>query len=752
MKQTPILAVQKPKLVYLMVSALFAMPAIAADSHSSVLPEVAVVGGKVNKEATSYVATRTHGATKTDTPIGQTAQSISVVDRKELDDRNAQNLNDALGYTAGVRMEILGMDSRAESYSIRGFSGGLNTSDDGASTLFLDGLKVQAGGQWNRPSFDVFGLERVEVMKGPSAAIYGQIAPGGIINLVSKRPNATHVNEVRLQGGSFDQYKAAFDLGGSLADDQSVLFRLVGSFSDGNSQLKHTELERTFFAPSLLWQISDKTSLTLLAQYQRDKGGSTFQFLPYYGTYKPSSNGQRMKVNTFIGEPDFNTWDREQSAVGWAFEHRFNDTWQFRQNLRYTSLDYIYEGMVSRANGLSGIANPRTGTRGTGKSESVTVDNQLQADFKTGDVGHTVLLGLDAQKVDWNNTRVNQNNLPGVSMFNPVYTGFNGNFGSTATTTPYDSTQRQTGFYAQEQLSWNNWHLSLGGRYDRFDNHLTNAAATRPVAAHFDFNDHSFTWRTGLLYQFQNGIAPYFSYSTSFEPGSMTAITLSDSRKPVKGDQYEAGVKWAPEGGNTLLTASVYEITQENRFVNEPNAAGCTALTGAATGCSRQVGEAKIRGVEVEGKTKIGEHWNLIGSYTYMDSEITKTELATERGNALSQVPKHMSSLWASYLFTNGYLDGISVGAGVRYTGGSYGSVSPAAGAPVDNPLLYTDSYTTYDAAVRYNLKSLGYSGAEFALNANNLTDRLYVTSCSGMTACFYGMGRNVTATLKYNW
>ncbi|MCB5190030.1 TonB-dependent siderophore receptor [Methylobacillus arboreus] len=747
MKQLSISELYSPKLVYAVVSALFAMPVMAADESGSVLPEVAVVGAKTDDETSSYVAKKTKSATKTDTSILETPQSISVIDRKELDDRNAQNLNDALGYTAGVRTEGLGMDSRAESYSIRGFKGGLDT-DDGTSNLFLDGLRVQGGGQWNRASFDTYGLERVEVLKGPSAAIYGQIVPGGLINLVTKRPTLNQVNEVRLQGGSFDQYKAAFDIGGSLADDNSVLFRLVGSFNDGNSQVDHTDLQRTYFAPSLLWQISENTSLTLLAQYQRDKGGSTFQFLPYFGTVKASPAGGRLDIDTFLGEPGWNLFDREQSLVGWSFEHRFNDIWQFRQNARYTNIENDIRGVVGgidNGSAPSGIFSRRA-VLGHGQSEGVAIDNQLQADFSTGEIKHTVLLGLDAQRINWQNNRYGAT-ASSISLFNPVYTGIgNPTFNLQS---DYDADQKQTGAYLQEQLAWNNWRFSLGGRYDRFDNSLLNKANNR----HNDFEDHAFTWRTGAVYLFDNGFAPFVSYSTSFDPGPLTTVTWQDvSLKPIKGKQYEAGVKYQPPGSNSLVSVSVYELTQENRVVTDSTPGHvCVNPNGAAT-CSTQVGEAKIKGLEVEGKAALTEQLSLLGSYTYMDSEITKSNNALEQGNQLINIPRHMSSLWANYAFTTGNLDGLSVGLGVRYVGGSYGLTAPTATAAVGNEKLYVDSYTLFDAAVRYDLKSVGWSGAEVAVNATNLTDREYVATCSGIGACFYGMGRVVNATLKYNW
>ncbi|WP_159105166.1 TonB-dependent siderophore receptor [Methylobacillus glycogenes] len=737
MKQSSL--VMRPKLVCMLVAAMFAMPASADDA---VLPEVSVKSSKQQDEYSSYAVKNSKGATKTDTALVETPQSISVIDRKELEDRNPQTLNEAIAYTAGVRSEVGGMDSRADSYSIRGIKGGME-ADAGISNLFQDGLKLPAGGMWNRATFDNFGLERVEVLKGPSAAVYGQITPGGMINLVSKRPTAHQINEVRIQGGSFDQYKAAFDIGGSLADDQSVLFRLVGSYNDGGSQIKHNDLERTYFAPSLLWQISDNTSLTLLAQYQRDKGGATFQFLPYYGTVAfNTAIGGRLDRDTFYGDKDWNTYDREQSSVGWEFDHRFNDTWKFHQNLRYVSIENTYKSVIGGQYSVNQAVFPRRSTMGVGEAEGVSVDNQLQADFATGDLKHTVLLGLDAQRFNWQNTRSN-GTATSLSLLNPVYTSA----GTYAMTDAWrqDADQKQTGAYVQEQAALGQWRFSLGGRYDYFDNMLANGLNNRREG----FNDHAFTWRTGAVYLFENGLAPYISYSTSFDPGLMgVGMANNATVKPVQGKQYEAGIKYQPPGSKSMISAAVYELKQDNRMVTS-GTNNCPQTVSNNT-CYTQV-DARTRGVELEAKTQITDQLSLLASYTYMDSEITNSSSTTEiQGSAVPQVSKHMSSLWGNYAFTSGYLDGLSLGLGARYVGDAYGAASRV--GPTDNPFLHTDGYTTYDAAVRYNLKSLGYAGAEFAVNASNLTDRLFVTTCTGLGACYYGSGRVVNATLKYNW
>ncbi|HEY9249724.1 MAG TPA: TonB-dependent receptor plug domain-containing protein, partial [Rariglobus sp.] len=286
----------------------------AADTEESVaLPTVVVTGEKV--------ATDSSFGTRINTALIETPQAISVVTRAEMDARGVQRLTDAVGYTAGVRPESGGIDSRTEFLTIRGYS----VSGSGNSYIYLDGLRGLTGGGWTYSSFDTFGLERVEILKGPSAVLYGQVSPGGIVNAVSKRPDAAQPDSVGVQYGSFNTVQGTFDVGGG-NQDGSLQFRLLGLGRDGESEIDHTDLRRTFVAPSLTWNISERTSLTFLVQHQKDEGGSTFQFLPRTGTLVSGTGGFRFDQSDFIGESDWNNYERTQYALGYQFEHAFNDT------------------------------------------------------------------------------------------------------------------------------------------------------------------------------------------------------------------------------------------------------------------------------------------------------------------------------------------------------------------------------------------------------------------------------------------
>ncbi len=359
-----------------------AEPEPAADAADSVQLDAV----RVNAYRTT---THTSGATKTDTPIAETAKSVSVIAREEMDARGVTNLNEAMRYVAGVVLESTGNDNRYDDFRIRGFSAGSESPN-----VTLDGLRAPPIGGWNKTKFDSWNLDRVEVLKGPSAVMYGQVAPGGMVNQVSKTPTPDQQQVLQLGLDGYGTYSAAFDLGAGAGDDRH-LFRLVGRYADGDTQIDTVEQKHWFLAPSYTWQIAEKTRLTLLGQYLKDDGGSTYQFLPMDGTLIPTPYGY-MKNTTFIGEPAWDTWDRTIWSAGWLLEHAFNDTWTLSQSARHMHVDSLYRGIVT--NGPldpDGRTQKRRQVAGTGDADGDTIDTRLIGKFDTGTLAHTLLLGMD---------------------------------------------------------------------------------------------------------------------------------------------------------------------------------------------------------------------------------------------------------------------------------------------------------------------------------------------------------------------
>ncbi|MET0290451.1 MAG: TonB-dependent siderophore receptor [Pseudoxanthomonas sp.] len=725
----------------LYLALLLALPATAfAQASDTTAPRgdaTTLDGVRVNAYRTT---THTAGATKTDTPIGETAQSVSVIAREELDARGVQNLNEAMRYVAGVALESSGIDNRVDDFRIRGFDAG-----SWSNNVTIDGMRAPQGSMWNRTMVDSWNLERVEVLKGPSAVMYGQVAPGGMVNQVSKTPTPDQEQILRLGVDANGQYNAAFDVGTGLGSDAHLL-RLVGLYRDGNTQIDYTEQQHWFLAPSYTWQLAERTRLTLLGMYQKDDGGSTYQFLPLDGTLVPTADG-RMKNTTFIGEPDFNTWDRTVWSAGWLFEHAFNDHWTLSQSARRTHVDSLFETVITLgALNADGRTQNRRATWGTGDSDGDTVDTRLQGKFSTGALAHTVIVGGDWQKADWSGVRGIMRNPAAIDIFNPVYSGY----------TPVTNTRNlsqgineQTGAYLQDQIALGHWRFTLGGRYDWTDDDTATATQTVATGVTTPFvrthlKNEAFTGRAGLLYASPSGWSPYLSYSESFQPPT-TDVNLSFTRtpfEPITGKQWEGGVKYQPASFDGLLTLSAYDLRQQNILTDDPDPTHITCGAAGGSRCQVQSGEGRVRGLEVEGRITPVEGLSVIGAASRMDSEVTQGAAGVQ-GNALIMVPDWTASLWADYTFQGGALEGLGLAAGVRYNGKTYGDSANVYEIP---------SYTLVDAAIRYQLGRIGLANTQFAVNFGNLTNRTYLSTCTGVSACFYGTGRTVTATVRFGW
>ncbi len=703
-------------------------------------------------EADTIVVTATGrtsapSSTKTETPLIETPQSISVITREEMDVRAVQTVADALSYSAGVQAEAAGIDSRVDEVSVRGFGAGGFSSNNN----FVDGLRLPAGGQWTRPAFDPFGLQQAEVLKGPSSVLYGQVAPGGIVNLVTKRPSLSASNELLLQSAGYTdlgrwQHQVGLDFNANLSGDGAALFRLVTLLRDGETQIDETENSRFYFSPSLAFEIGDATRLTLLAQYQLDEGGSTYQFLPALGTLH-ASNVQRIASDAFIGEPGWNTFDREQYSVAAFVEHDFTSWLTGRVNARYSHIDSLYRATVLGGNTLTacgviagcipGATVNRRAVQGDGETDGWAFDAQLQAEFNTGPVAHTLLVGADHFDTEWDHYRYNVAPalvLPVLNIFDPVARGSAG-FGASLTPAVFGASQsEQSGVYIQDQMSIGNWRIAIGGRQDQAAEdatNLINSAVTRT-------RDDAFTWRAGAVYLFDNGLAPYASYSESFLPSPGAAFDGTPF-EPTTGEQYEIGLRYQPPGSNIFLTLSLYEITQQNVTTPDPD---LTHVCGGGR-CSVQTGEGVIRGAEFEARASLANGVSIIGTATAVDSEISSTNTAADLGNQLPQLPESMASLFVDYRVPEGALSGLGFGGGVRYVGESYGNTA--------NTLAIPD-YTLFDLFARYDLSNLGADGVILSLNARNVADETYVATCNTVQSCYYGSGRTVSARLQYRW
>lgn len=651
-----------------------------------------------------YVAKRSVSATKTDTPIIEIPQSISVITADRIRDQGSLTIQDSLRYVAGMRGEAYGLDSRGDFALIRGV----------APTLFLDGLQ-QSVGFYTNSRTDPFTLERVEVIKGPSSMLYGQSSVGGLLNFVSKRPQAEQKNELQLQYGSFDRKQIAFDSTGPLDEDGTLLYRVVAIQRDSQTQVDHTKDNRLVFMPSLTWRPNEQFEWTLMANVQKDDSGTTSSFLPHRGTVLGAPYGE-IGSERFVSEPGFDEYDTEQKALTSQMTWRVDDTWTLRQNLRWQKSKVSYQTMYGWPPVLG--ADDRTVNRVYYVSKpEVTIwsaDHQAESRFDTGPLQHTALIGVDYRHAVTDSKTARGTATP-LDLYDPVYGTFDPS-GITLSDVPQQRVAQQ-GLYVQDQIRLDKWLATLGLRKDWADTRVEQGTRQK---------DDAVTGRVGLTYLFDNGVAPYISYSESFTPIIGLDNFTQQSYKPLEGEQWELGVKYQPAGSNTLLTAAVFDLREKNRQM--PNPANPLSTI--------QAGEARVKGLELEGLVEMNSHWDLISTYTYLDSEVVKGPTA-QQGKRIASVPEHMASLWSQHRFSIAGIPGFSAGAGVRYVGASWDGTAS----------LKTPSTTLFDAMLGY-----AYQDWAFTLNATNLEDETYYTTCLSRGDCFTGNRRTVVATASYSF
>ncbi|MEQ3623002.1 MAG: TonB-dependent siderophore receptor [Marinobacter sp.] len=660
--------------------------------------------------------TATRSATKTDTPVIETPQSVSVVSREDWEEKGARTVQRAASYTPGVGTNQVGSSNRYDYLILRGFS------DGSINNTYLDGLRVMNdGGSYSSFAIDPWFLERIEIVKGPTSVLYGQGSPGGIVALTSKRPEFRDGGEIRVSLGNNAQRSFAFDVTGPVDEEQRLAYRVTGIASAADAQQDHVELDRRAIAPSLTWDMTDDTSVTLLAYLQRDPEGGYHSGLPYEGTVE-SRNGQKIDNTFFEGEPDYDLFRRDMTMVGYDLEHRINRNWSALQKARYLDSDVELK-QVYAYGWASATELNRYYSGGEEDLQALTVDNQIQGEVTTGAVDHTVLVGVDYQQRE-NDVVWPSGAFPAIDAFNPEYGAE-----PTALYPPQRNLrkQKQTGVYLQDQLATGGWRLTLGGRYDWVE--IENTNRDSGVVAELD--ETQFSGRAGLLYLFDNGIAPYVSYSTSFSPSAYTDEN-GDLLDPSEGKQIETGLRYQPVGTTDLYTLSLFRIHQENLATKQPQES-----------FYRSIGEIESQGVELEAKAQLTENLNVQAGYAFTDVTFEKSE-AYREGNAASQVPEHQLTLWAGYRFTQGVLNGANAGLGVRHNADIYADDANTKKVP---------DYTLVDLALGYDFSKLGLEGVSTRLNVNNLLDKEYVASCyNSLEFCYFGAERNVTASVSYRF
>ncbi|HEY0199298.1 MAG TPA: TonB-dependent siderophore receptor [Rhodanobacter sp.] len=680
----------------------------ASNSTSATSKPVTTLG---NVRVTAPIAKDTGSVTKTDTRIVEIPQSVSVITADQISERGLHGIEEAVWYTAGAQGGGYGSDSRSDWLLVRGFT----------PATYLDGLALANGSATGITRIEPYGLERLEILKGPSSVVYGEMPPGGMVNMVSKQPTEQPLHEVGVQVGNSGLREATFDFGGPLNDSGTLLYRLTALARNSDTSTDHIKDDRYYFAPALTWKPDNSTSLTILSRFQKADTVASAGFLPAEGTLLPNPYG-KIPRDRFTGEPGQNDYDKTIASIGYSFHHDFASGVAFNQNLRYGKTDVDNNGANVGAFGLA--ADQRTLVRYLFPNEDHTktfgVDNNLQYGFDTGALQHTLLAGVDYRRSNDDYASAFDFDAPGLDIFDPVY-------GSPVTVPAYTShtiqIQTQLGVYLQDQIKLDRWLLTIGGRQDHVktdtDDLIGHTSASQ--------TDDAFSGRVGLNYLFDNGLSPYVSYSHSFQP-TVGSNFAGEAFKPTTGNQYEAGLKYQPADGQGLLTLATYQITQQNSLTIDPNHALFQV----------QQGETRLRGVELEGRWNIGTNLSVYGDYTYSNSRVTKTNDLPSLGKQIALLPKQQASLGADYTIVSGALAGLGFGGGIRYVGDHYGDIYNQ---------WKTPAYTLFDAAVHYDI-----NGWRLQLNASNLFDKNYVSVCNSSAWCYYGYSREVTLSARYRW
>ncbi|MFD2265148.1 TonB-dependent siderophore receptor [Lacibacterium aquatile] len=689
----------------------------AANSGTTTLAPLTLEGRRQESPVgpdQGIIASRSATATKTDTALIDTPQSVSVVTRDAMTAQGARTVDAATRYTSGIRSERFGTDTRHDWFAIRGIHA---TSDGG----FLDGHSMFATG-FAGTRIEEFGLERIEVVKGPNSAMYGGAPAGGFVNMVSKRPQFENGYEVQTGVDNFGQFYAGADATGAVDASGKLAYRLIALGRAGEVEGDGAKDERFFIAPSLTWRPTDDTTLTVLASYQKDHTGPKLKptFLPYVGTVDPIPGYGHIDRDFNFGEDSLDGFDRDQIMLGYDFEHKVNDQLTLRQSTKYTYLDVSYGLTYSMPNGGTGTTFNRLWGLSKPESHQVSVDNSAIFKAQTGSVNHTFLGGFDYRYYQTDN--YDEFGFPAaLDVANPDYDP--PAFGRFAYN---DNTQKlnQYGVYLQDEMNLDRWYLTLSGRHDWVTLEQNSPTGMDP---NLDRKDSSFSGRAALLYKTSIGLSPYVSYSTFFNP-VVGENSTGGLYKPETGRQYELGVKFQPEGSRTMITAAVFDIVREN-----------VVSSNVAPFNGRQDDEVRSRGFEIEGSSEIVDGLNLRGAFTYHDLKILE---GSNKGERPVSAPELYASAWADYTFQTGDLRGLGFGAGVRYVGDS-----PAN----DQNSRYVPDYALADAAIFYDIQ-----GWRLGLNVSNLFDKRYVAACTGTTHgneyCYWGEGRRAMLNASYKW
>ena len=652
-----------------------------------------------------YRATRSASATRTDTAIHETPQSISVVPAQVVEDIGATRLEDALDYAGGVeRGNNFGGQGLTE-FLVRGFS---------TQEFYRNGFAVNRGYP-NMP--DANTLERIEVLRGPASMLYGRGDPGGTFNIVSKQPQAERRTVLGSQVNTDGLRRGTLDTTGVLDESAAFTYRLNLVAEGSDSFRDHVESERYNIAPVLRWQLSDDTALILEGDYLHNRHPLDRGLTRY-----PNQAGD-LSRDRFLGEESAGKLTNQNATTQLRLEHQLDSQWMLRGGIQY--LDGSLDGGAVENNGLA--ADGRTVGRNYSERwlnwNDLAVQANLEGHFDAAGVVHTLLLGVEFDDFNYDSQIDRSGGATGdfpIDLYDPVY-------GQplpalTRTTTYDDENLKSYAFFLQDQITLTERLTAhVGARLERFEQRYENKLNP---AGSWDQTHNAVSPRFGLIYDLTEELAVYANTSRSFKP-NRGADRSSQAFDPEEGIAHEVGVKYELPEHDLSVTAALFHITKENVLTSDPFDSNYQVAAG----------EARSRGFDISVAGNITPQWRMIGGYAYVDAEVTESSSASMPvGTRLANVPRHSFNLLDTYEFAEGPLAGLGVGMGVKYVGDRKGGATRTA--------FDMDAYTTVDLLAYYPLTER----VRLNLNLNNLFDEEYEERAWGNIWAYPGAPRTLQA------
>lgn len=672
----------------------FTFPLAYADNNNTAEIETMVVSAQ---------------AFKVKTPVQETPKSVSIISEHELKTRAPKKLDEVLRYTSGVTTQPYGSDNDTDWFKIRGFD----------AATYLDGNRLFRDGYYTW-LLEPYGLQQVEVVKGPSAILFGEAPPGGVVNAIQKKPTFTPQGEIKIEVGNNNYQSIGFDISNKANEDGSMRYRLVGMMNDSDGELDYSESKRVYIAPTLEVDISDRTTLTLRSTYLKDDGTPTNGFFPAAGTLIDSDDG-KIAPSTNLGEPEYDTYKRTQISIGYLLEHDYNEVWSLSQNLNYGYNDLLLRSVYAFPNSDSTTSDLARGVVfRDGNNQSLTLDNKAVGNWFSDSSEHTLMVGVDLQHHKTKGDEQDSYSFSSINPSDPVY----GNYTALDSANNIDRkiTKSQASVYSQYQIKFDSqWVGIAGARYDWVNTENKSEKGKQNESN----DDGQLSLNTGIMYLSDIGLSPYANYAQSFEVLSTIDPSTGKLYAPLKGEQVEVGVKYEPDFIDGYINLAWFDITQKNALVTNPS-----------TWVATQTGEVSSSGIELEAVTQLTESLKLSAAYTYTDARTDETGGQGTKQAGL--IPKHAASAWADYDASFAGIRGLNIGTGIRYIGQSK-----------DNPAssyLTVPSATLWDAAVSYEITAQWQA----QLNLNNILNKEYISGCDYY--CYFGQSSSVTLNVNYHW